>query len=642
VATYGQSLYASYHPAYRLEEALAAARREAESEADYQARLRQELEDTRERLQQYRGSGSRARSAAGGGAGARGNALAEVVKLAGQDRQAATGRAEERLEAAERVRRDYQEVSPVALPYIQTATDEVRSIAATARRDPTELATDAVRSLNEQLARGTRTFEGLSTPQRQLLGLTYMARLAQLPQFQAAPELLEAVRSDVASSLNVPHLRQNLFLAQQEAAERTAMAAMDPGLTEFEQLARTEALAGLGLERSAAAAAAGARPAAPGVPAPREATLEEIALGRYLQALQDPTTPGQVTAAELEAMGDEAEAAQAAYQNAQATGQYPPGSALLFDPGYLSDLRRRRELEVEVSGLPLERPTEESIRRRALELYAPYAQQVPELAGELPPSMQYGAPADLEPGAPSRQLLRQVGPAAYGRLQDFLPGEDLVPRNKAEQVAARVLTASSADPSGAELDNVVSTIREALPEVDDQREALTYVLASKLQADQRSRRIVPAAPSRAPAAAPPAPAPVTAPPSLPMVSELAFPPAPAMGAPGPALPTPTPMGAPMAVAEAAQPRILPEVAVPRIAPPPMPATAAQVFLEQEAAALQAQQAAARAPVAPSPGLSFTFPRTDFPAAGPPAGAPMASSPYIGMTPAQIRAARGSR
>jgi hypothetical protein len=638
MATTGQSIYASYHPSYRLEEALAAARAEAQSQADYEARLRSELEDTRARLQQYRGSGSRARSGAAGGA--RGNALAEVVKLAGQDRQAATGRAKERQDAAERVRRQYEEVSPVALPYIQTAIDEVQTVAGTARRDPTELATDAVRSLNEQLARGTRTFEGLSTPQRQLLGLTYMARLAQLPQFQAAPELLEVVSADVASSLNVPHLRQSLFLAEREAAERTAMAAMDPGLSGFEQQARTEALASLAAERGAIAARP-TTPAAPGVPAPREATLEEMALGRYLQALQDPDTPGQVTAAELEAMGEEeAEAAVAAYRNAQATGQFPAASALLFDPGYLSDLRRRRELEVEVSGLPTTRPTEESVRRRALEIYAPYAQQVPELAGELPPSMQYGAPLDLEPGAPSRQLLRQVGPAAYTRLQDFLPGEDLIPRNQAEQVAARVLTASSADPSGAELDNVVSTIREALPEVDDQREALTYVLASKLQADQRSRRIVPAAPSRAPAAAPPAPAPVAAPPSIPTVSELAFPPAPTMGAPGPALPAPTPMGAPMVVAEPVAPRIVPEVAVPRIAPPP--ATARQVFLEQEAAALQAQQAAARAPVAPAPRLSFQLDPANYQAGGPPPNAPMAASPYIGMTPAEIRAARGNR
>jgi hypothetical protein len=496
VPTYGQTLYAQYHPAARLDEALAIARQEAANEAQYRANVRAELAASRERLQQYRTAGARARTGAGGAGGAGGLDL--LVELAKAEPARQRGLTKDVLDAQESVRREYDTPSPVAQPYLLSAVQDVRAASdEAAGRDPMRLAGTAVQSFNAQLARGVRTLEGLSTPQRQLLGLQYMSQLAQLPQFQAQPELLEVVRTDVAANLGVQHLDPEQFRADRVAAVQEAAAALSPGVTGFEQQVRGMALGAAEREL------AGAGAAAPGA-APREATLEEVALGRYLQALQDAESPGMVTPAELEAMGDEGPAAAEAYQRAQATGQYPAGAALLFDPGYLSELRNQAALEQQAAELPAGLPREEEVQRRALELFGPYARQVPELQGAVPESMRYGPGAELEPGAPPRRLLRQVAPAAYRRLDDFT-GE---PRTYAEQVAQRVLTASGPAPRGAELDQVVRTIREALPDAEDQQEALTYVMARSLSADRAERTL---APPTAPSVAAPAPAPAAAP-----------------------------------------------------------------------------------------------------------------------------------
>lgn len=126
---------------------------------------------------------------------------------------------------------------------------------------------------------------------------------------------------------------------------------------------------------------------------------EQVALQSYLRALRDD---GVATRAEL---GDDFEAAQAAYDKARRVENLPRGAAPYFDDTFLDLLQRRSRLRGERAEIPEGTPMERAARRTqglpvvSTEAYAAAAAVSPLAAEALPYAMKRftDASGDVEP-----------------------------------------------------------------------------------------------------------------------------------------------------------------------------------------------------------------------------------------------------
>lgn len=411
-ASAGQDLIGVHFPAARVQAVYEWAQSAVTDPEQRAAVYREELDTARKNLTKlqevYR---TRVNTAEGGLSDK--DILDAQLKLRGQDLDVQKANADRRLRARELAEKSYTPPPSLGRLGPELADTLRKTTDVAALNTPEVLTAQLERALNDANVRSGGALSSATAGQKRAAGVEILSSLDALG---LPPDVVLAAEAKLEGMLGVPTgaLEKSGFEADKEDFTRRTVAAAGAGGGTIVDDALQKQL----LNRSGEARYVGGEQAEKAL-TPDEEKLRD----RYVAALSDTSTPGEVQTGEF-ASAEEFAAAQAAYDKARGAGAYSRAQRQFFDPTYLNSLKDVKRLEQKVaqaeSGAvlsPLER--EQEVAR----LFRERARFIPGVSidGAAP---DYSAEA-FKPAGAVNPIFAELGPLVMQNLASTRGGMDL-------------------------------------------------------------------------------------------------------------------------------------------------------------------------------------------------------------------------
>ena len=217
-------------------------------------------------------------------------------------------------------------------------------------------------------------------------------------------------------------------------------------------------------------AAESARRAALGIPEPLSQE-EQAFLGRYIEALSDD---GIATREEL---GEDFDAATAAYERGRTAERLPRGVSVFYDQSYLRELANLARVNEQIGAIEDAPSPGVSAARRTMDA-----------TGSRGAALPYVPPEVLAQAAAQSPMLAEVLPYALRRVSDE-PGESVSPRDEVETFAQSWIDQNQ---GAMDHNSLVDVLNKKYPNSSDRRRrAYSYIGAANYKRQAKTQTLDP-------------------------------------------------------------------------------------------------------------------------------------------------------